>query len=99
MEELKRYENGNEESRWWIKYYQPEELFLRIKDKMVPARNASERIRWAGNFDLMAASILYNANFILCVAKSKIEREKELMGLGTHKWEVYTPKQEEKTVS
>lgn len=86
MEELKRYENGNEESRWWIKYYQPEELFLRI-------------IRWAGNFDLMAASILYNANFILCVAKSKIEREKELMGLGTHKWEVYTPKQEEKTVS
>lgn len=63
-----------------------DELDRYISDHRVPAKDASERHRWAGSLDFQSAARLYNIIILICqpaamVIKSQVPYE----------WRMYTP--------
>lgn len=87
--EKEMFERGRKECGWWDAYFdRPEDLEKRILEKMIPAKDASETEKWASNFDFIAASILYDLNFIFCKLKARMEIGRDGFPFG---WEIYCP--------
>lgn len=94
--EIDLYERGNEENGWWRQYYPVEELRERIRIMRDPARDAGDVERYCANFDLIAAAILYEKNFVLCKA---MHREENGVMIKYYYWEIHKPGRRTETVN